>query len=343
MQPIVKKFLAFTALTVILAALANNGFAAAAVGKSVPPTATHATTNSGDTKWDFPFVAFEPRENFVLPEIVLQYDPVKKTGANWDDLKNPAARAATPPVIMALAADYLRDGLERMTGKDFPIVSKNDLSSGIVLTLLKDAPVEIRNDREIQKALAENPDDPYAAKEAFYIRSGKNRVLVVANTPNGLTAAATDLLESVEYEVLGMGVDWIYVPDHRSKPLVFNVKRWSRPSFYIRMLWAHSGQTYGIGTILNGLTDPADEGVSPSYTRWLLGTRMFGTSMPPFPGHALQAYHQAVLDKMVELGNPHGFLSQNRVGLLADRPPASAEIKGLVWICLLYTSPSPRD
>jgi hypothetical protein len=275
------------------------------------------------------FEAYRPDPTFQLPEIVLQYDPATKTGINWADVKD---LPMGPAPELQYAVKYLGDGLKRMTGKEFVITSKNDLSKGIVLTLFKNAPKDIQNDREVQQALKANPKDLYAANEAFLVRSEKNRLLLVANTPDGLTDAVADLLESVDYEVLGMGTDWIAVPDHREKALVFSVDRADRPSFYIRELGAHSGQFYGMGTILKGLSDPADEDVYTSYMRWMVGTRMSGSSMPPFPGHALQAYHAAVLAKMNELGSKEGFLADLKSGPAAQRPPASTANKGMIWM-----------
>src|SRR5258708_37812730 len=108
-----------------------------------------------------------------------------------------------------------------MTGKDFPVISTNDLSRGIVLTLLQNSPADIRNDPEILSALKQDSKNPFAANEAYCVRSDTNRVLVVANTSDGLADGVVELMESVDYEILGMGVNWIYAPDHRKQPLVF--------------------------------------------------------------------------------------------------------------------------
>ncbi|MEO6847422.1 MAG: hypothetical protein ABI443_07830 [Chthoniobacterales bacterium] len=278
-----------------------------------------------------PFVAFQPGANFTLPPIVLQYDAATKSGANWEEVKHPTVNERTGPALVGRGVNFLRDGLKRMTGKEFPVVSTNDLSKGIVLTLLKDAPEEIRKDAQVQRALKPDPKDHYAAVEAFYIRSEKNRVLIVANTAEGLTDAVASLLESVNYEVLGMGVDWIHVPDHRNKPLIFSLNFSDRPSFYVRQLWAHSGQCGGRGTIAEGLTDPADEIDDTSYWRWLIGTQLWGKSMDLFPGHALQAYHDAIIKKMRETGSTEGFLSPNGVGMEAQRPAAGPNTTGLCW------------
>ena len=279
------------------------------------------------------FTAYQSVVNgFQLPEIVLQYDPVTKTGANWAEVAKPKWYDTSSSILMGRAANYLQDGLKRMTGKEFPIVSKADLSRGIVLTLINNASADIRNDVEVRQALKADPNDQYAANEAFFIRSEAKRVLVVANTVDGLLDGVVDLLESVNYEVLGMGPDWIFVPDYTMKPLVFTVKRAGHPSFYQRTLWATSGQAYGNGTIMTGLTDPTDETVDVSSIRWSIGTRMVGQSMPGFPGHALQAYHRKILDKMRELGSNEGCLLATEIGPEANRPPAGPVEKDHCWI-----------
>ncbi len=278
------------------------------------------------------FTVFSAEPGFKPAAIVLQYNAQANTGAEWAKVKAPKWHESTDAIILGRAANFLREGLTRMTGKPFEVVSGNDLSKGIVLTLYADAPDEVRNDSTVKKALAADPKDPYATAEAFYIRSEKNRVLVVANSPSGLTDAVVELLDSVDYEVLGMGPDWVYVPDHKARRLVFQLERTGRPSYYIRQLWAHSAQGNGAGTILAGVTDSADETVDVSSWRWFIGTKLFGKSMPTFPGHALQAYHKRVMDKMRATGSTEGFHAVVKMGLEAQRPLPGPELKDVCWM-----------
>lgn len=279
-----------------------------------------------------PYIAYRNESGHQVPPIVLQYDAASRSGANWTEVSQPQWHDVSEAAVLGRCAHFIRDGLKRMTGEEFPILSKGDLSKGIVLTLLKNASPDIRKDPEVQSALKENPADPYAANEAFYIRSEKSRVLIVARTADGLAAAAAELLESVDYEVLGMGPHWIYAPNYRNKPLVFNLKRAGRPSFYIRQLWAHSGQFYGVGTIMGTVSDPDDEPVDVSGWRWNIGTRLYGKSMAPFAGHALQAYHRKVLEKMRETGSTQGFYAVVGVGPAANRPAPTPGNKDHWWI-----------
>lgn len=263
---------------------------------------------------------------FKIPEIIIQYNPADESGADWQKIRKApwyVWYGVTPQAKTCRAADYLREGLQRMTGRDFQVRSSNELSKGIVMTLFRNAPEDIRSDAEVRKALAPSGKDHYSANEAFYLRSEKDRVLIVANTAEGFFNAVVELLETVDYEVLGMGPDWTYVPDYRNRKLSFAVNHGGRPSFYIRNLWATCGQFYGVGTIVEGLTDPSDETVSVSYNRWQIGTRMAGRSMPNFPGHALQGYHQAVIEYIRENKCTDGFLAPKiTVGRLPNIKPS---------------------
>jgi hypothetical protein len=280
------------------------------------------------------FVVTRPAAGAAPASLVLPYDAAKQTGFDAQPLieKSFPYYALTPEARMRHIVDYLREAVTRMTGQTLPVVSNADLSAGLVLTLLDDATPEIKKDPQVLRALRNTGQDSYNANEAFYIRSEPRRVLVVANTLDGLGDAVVELLESVGYEVLGMGPNWVYAPDFHHKPLAFNLERAGRPGFYIRKLWATSGQNYGVGTLM-APPDAADEAVYDSYRRWQLGTRMDGQSMPDFPGHALQAYHDAVLKRMIATNTTAGFLvEKTTLGLDAVRPAASADNKGFLWI-----------
>ena len=279
------------------------------------------------------FVAWSPKHDFNLPPIVLVPGAVAPEDIDWEQVKRPKAFHPTPTIMLGRAASYLQEGLQRMTGQSFPIESGDDLSTGFTLVQFDSAPDDIRLDPEIRQALESDPDDPYANNEAFFIRTELSRVLLVANTVDGLCHAVVELLESVEYEVLGMGPGWIHTPDYKERSLVFALNRTGRPSFYIRQMSPGSGQVYGQGTIIDGLADPADETVDISYWRWKIGSHLYGNSMPGFPGHMLQNYRAQVVDYMRSTGTNAGFLSPaTGIGLLNERPAASAENQNEMWI-----------
>jgi hypothetical protein len=246
------------------------------------------------------------------------------------------------------ALNYLREGIQKMTGKTLAVVDSDDAASGIVLTTLAAAPAGIA---AYKSQIASDDSDIYNANEAYYVRteSSPRRVVVLANSPDGLAHGVVDLLSgdsandkrNIGYEVLGMGPDWIYVPDYTTRPLVFNEAHAGRPGFYIRRLWPTSGQERGVGTINAAvtLTDPADETVEVSYNRWLCGTHMAGQSMPPFGPQALQDYHWPVCVQLVAdykgNGRPQkvaGFLCPTLVGPAAARPAPTADNKGTFYI-----------
>lgn len=237
---------------------------------------------------------------------------------------------------MTDGVQYLQEAVEKMTGWELPHERKEDVSNGIILMLLAKAPDEIKNDQKIVDALKTTEEDDYNANEAFYIRTEPGRVLIVANTLDGLTHGMVRLLESVEYEVLGMGPNWIHVPDHHHTPLTFDIETSDRPGFYIRFLAATSGQDRGFNTMRpEWVNNPEDESVQESYKRWRIGTHMAGSSMSRIrSGHALGHYHRHVVREMRRRGTTQGFLADQKIllGDEKDRPAASAENKGVVWI-----------
>lgn len=224
-----------------------------------------------------------------------------------------------------------------MSGREPAIVSANDPTRGIVLLLARHAPTDIGDDLKIAAALRNDGSDSYNDREAFYLRSEKDRLLIIANTLDGLIAAIPVLLETVDYEVLGMGPNWTHVPTTHHERLVFDVDRGERPSYYLRQLSATTGQSYGVGTLQVGpklkLADPADESVSVSYSRWQVGARLLGRSMDSFPGHALYQHHRKLTAEMIRTGSTAGFLTpENHLGLDADRPAAAEPNKHHLWI-----------
>jgi hypothetical protein len=275
------------------------------------------------------FVAYQNQLNFTTPEIILYHNPINDNGVDWEKVKNPKWDEVEDRVLIGRAANYLQESLGKMTGKNFSVVSKSDFSKGIILTLIENAPVEIRNDENIQNFLSRNTDDKYSNKEAFFIKIESHRTILVANTADGLLNAAVDLMESIGYEILGMGPRWIYVPNYSNKKLEFSNSHGDKPSYYIRGLTATSGQNRGVGTVMSNLKDKQDESVADSYWRWIIGARIQSKSMPSFPGHALYKYQKQVLNYMRSNNISYGFLAKTQLGLFKDRPDPTTQ---LLWI-----------
>lgn len=131
-----------------------------------------------------PFIAADPAGKTPLARIVVQHDAEKGTGYDLEALGRLNRQIGSVPEMVVLrAARYLQEGIRRMTGQEPPLVNDADLSRGIILTLLSGAPASLQNDPEVREALRNTGEDAYNANEAFFLRSEKDRLLIVANTP----------------------------------------------------------------------------------------------------------------------------------------------------------------
>lgn len=280
------------------------------------------------------FLAADPTGKTPPARIVVQHDPATGTGYDLQALLslNPQM-GFTPEACIIRAARYLQEGIRRMTGQEPALANDRDLSHGIILTTLAGAPASVRTDPEVLAALRNTGEDAYNANEAFFLRSEKTRLLIVANTPYGLADAVVEVLEAVDYEVLGMGPQWVSVPDYTHRPLTFSLKRAGRPGYYMR--WLFYPATYQIDTgNLHGvpLTDPEDESYDRTHERWTMGARFTGQSMPFFPGHALQSWHPDVVAHMRKTGCREGFLVDDVIrGLTADMPETGQAGRWQLW------------
>ena len=272
-----------------------------------------------------PFVAVDPARPEPEPIVI---------SADWAAISGPRVPPNGPEAKLRDSVLFLQEAIRRMTGRTPAIADRStDRSRGIVVTL---ATPDLLADPAVAAALANDGSDGYNHREAFFLRSEAARLLVVANTADGLVAAVPALLETVDYEVLAMGPNWIHVPKGRER-LVFDVALADRPSFYLRQLTPTSGQSYGVGTIDAGpdplLTDPADEPVSRSWRRWAIALRNGGSSMDPFPGHALYRHHRPMLEEMRRRKITEGFLTPGtRLGRDAERPAPAEANRHHLWI-----------
>lgn len=280
------------------------------------------------------FVVWSDAAEFRPPPIVVQFDAAAGTGVDWNLATGRPWYDTSNAAKLGDAVGFLREAIERMCGGQIEVSNSSDLSRGIVLTTLAGATDDIRGDAEVQAALKSDGSDAYNHHEAFYIRSEADRLLIVSNTVDGLVVAVPELLESVGYEVLGMGPNWTHVPDGLQKRLAVRLRRAGRPSYYIRGLVPTSGQSYGVGTIMDGklLTDPADETVDASYRRWAIGRRLKTQSMPSFPGHAMQSHHRELIAHIRQTGEVDGFLGTVKLGEESQRPPAAEGNRDWLWI-----------
>lgn len=150
-----------------------------------------------------------------LPPIVIYFNSETKSGYSVDLTKPVVWYDSSSESTMRRAAEFVKEAIEKMTGKKIPIKCDRDISRGIILLTISGAPKEIKNNPEIVKALASNGRDTYNNREAYYIKTEANRVIVIANSPAGIIAGIVQLMESAGYEILGMGPNWIYAPDFK--------------------------------------------------------------------------------------------------------------------------------
>ncbi len=274
----------------------------------------------------------------------MQFDPKQGSGVDWKLAQDRPWYDHSDAAMLGNAVEFLREAVERMCGQRLDVVNSTDLSQGIVLTTLAGATDEVRNDAAVLTALKSDGGDDYNHREAFFIRSEPKRLLIVANTVAGLVVAVPELLETVGYEVLAMGPNWVHVPSGLDRQLAFCLQHAGRPTYYIRGLVATSGQSYGVGTVRDAklLSHPDDETVLASYRRWQIGRRLKTQSMPSFPGHAMQGHHRALIAHIRKTGNTDGFLGTVRLGDESDRPAASDKNRGWLWITPTSTATTGR-
>jgi hypothetical protein len=289
------------------------------------------------------------------PTIVVYHDPATKAGWSVDTLLATDAYSydSEPGKLRDAVYHYLADGIARMTGPPpgpapaggwVTIINSADLESQpgnrIILVLYPDAPEAVRTDPAIQGALGRAggaAPDYVADRESHYIRTDEQgRTWLIANRVDGLMNACATLLESVGYDILGLGPDWIDAPDYRDRPLVFNLDRGYRNDGYLLRRMGGFGCD-GVGTLAIEFRDrlhPPDEDVTRSYARWRVGTRMYGaSSVPILTPHGLDSYEGAVVDYMRTHRVTDGALSAHTdFGTEDERPPAGEETADWLWI-----------
>lgn len=187
-------------------------------------------------------------------------------------------RALAPVVVSANASDATRavatelaDYLARMSGAKFE-VQTGDGSRGIVLGTLAEfpnaslaKPLEVRNS--------------YDGKEAFAIRTEKDRVLLLGATDLGASHAAFRLLEHLGCRWFFPAPEWEIVPTQRA--LSVSLEETDRPRILARRIW------YGYG-VFNDKGHPRGGSAMKDYEAWARHNRM-ASSFRVNAGHAWQS------------------------------------------------------
>jgi hypothetical protein len=187
-------------------------------------------------------------------------------------------RAIAPVVVSANASDAtktvaaeLADYLGRISGAKFE-VQTGDGSRGIVLGTLAEfpspslgKPLEIRNS--------------YDGREAFAIRTEKDRVLLLGATDVGASHAAFRLLEHLGCRWFFPAPEWEVVPTQRA--LSVSLDETDRPRILARRIW------YGYG-VFNDKGHPRGGSALKDYEAWARRNRM-ASSFRVNAGHAWQS------------------------------------------------------
>lgn len=172
----------------------------------------------------------------------------------------------------AAAVQDLAELLKRMTGADFKVVRTDDFSRGIVVAPL-DRVSGIAGS-EARHALTLGPDG-HDGREAFYVRTNPERVLITANTGYGLSHGVHYLLRALGYRYFFQSRKWEVVPHLAQAAVALHAS--DRPAFYLRSI-----VPLGYDGIAYVDTARAD------HERWLRALMANGESMRVRPSHAWQ-------------------------------------------------------
>ncbi len=187
-------------------------------------------------------------------------------------------QARYPIVLSSKASDAtkavareLAEYLNRMAGAKFE-VNAGDGSRGIVLGTLDKFP---------NAALAKSLEirNTYDGKEAFAIRTEKDRVLLIGATELGASHAAFRFLERLGCRWFFPAKEWEVVPT--MKTLRVDLQETDRPRILARRIW------YGYGAFADK-GHPHGESTQKDYQAWARHNLMAG-SFSVYAGHAWQS------------------------------------------------------
>jgi hypothetical protein len=128
------------------------------------------------------------------------------------------------------AAKTLAEHLQRISGGAFG-VEEGDGSRGIVLGTAGDFP-DLVKDAALTSRANTN-------RENYLLRSEKDRLLLIGNTPQSVEHAIWDLLHRLGYRQFFPGKTWEVVP--RSPTLSIDVNAQESPDYLARRIWFGSG------------------------------------------------------------------------------------------------------
>lgn len=168
-------------------------------------------------------------------------------------------------------AAELAEYLGRMAGAKFA-VQAGDGSRGIVLGTLAEFP-----DASLNAGLALK--DGFDGREAFAIRTEKDRVRLIAATEFGVPHAAFTLLERLGCRWFFPAKEWEVVPRRPNLEVALDVT--DRPRILARRIW------YGYGSFPDDKKHPLGASCQKDYEAWSRHNRM-ASSFRVYAGHAWQ-------------------------------------------------------
>jgi len=187
--------------------------------------------------------------------------------------------ALEPVVVSANASDEtkalaaeLADYLGRMADARFA-VQPGDGSRGIVLGALAEFPVPA-----LEEGLAIR--NTYDGREAFAIRTEKDRLLLIGATERAVPHAAFALLENLGCRWFFPAKPWEVVPRRPELAVALDVT--DRPRILARRIW------YGYGPFPDDKEHPLGRSCQQDYADWARHNRM-ASSFRVHAGHAYEA------------------------------------------------------
>ncbi len=198
-------------------------------------------------------------------------------------------RAPAPIITSARASDQtkalaaeLASYLLQITGATFE-VKTGDGTQGIVLGTKE----EVSTDGFDEELALRNS---YDGREAFVIRTEKQRVLLIGATDLGVSHAAMTMLDSLGCRWFFPAKEWEVIPHRRDLSVSLDVT--SRPKILARRIW------YGYGPFPDDKKHPLAASCQKDYDDWSRHNRM-ASSFKVYAGHAYEAMvanHKALFD-----------------------------------------------
>jgi len=168
-------------------------------------------------------------------------------------------------------ANELAYYLQRITGTKFEVIKGNG-QKGIVIGTMEEFP-----NQEIAQALK---IQNYDGREAFAIKSAKDKLILIGATELGLSHAVFTLLEKCGCRWFFPAKEWEVIPHQSSLSVALDVK--DKPKILARRIW------YGYGPFPDDKKHPFGGSCQKDYQDWSRHNRM-ASSFRVYAGHSYEA------------------------------------------------------